>query len=133
VKRSAARGDHQLTFGPAPSNRVAGEGGGCKKVEAFEFADEFRAVGKLIDDAREAAHITRQEACALMRIDEARYSRWVNGSPADSIDFRRLLLFMPAAFWIELLPGIHHVKGLRRLMLDRFLSAAVDLSLAVER
>jgi hypothetical protein len=132
VKRSAARDDHQLTFGPAPSNGIAGAGGGRKKVESVEIPDTFRAVGKLIDDAREAAHITPKEACALMHIDAARYSRWVNGSPADSIDFRRLLL-MPPAFWVELLPGIHHVKGLRRLMLDRFLGAACDLALSVDR
>jgi hypothetical protein len=132
MARSSARADHQLTFGPLPSKRVATDADGCKKVKNVELVEAFRLTGQMIDAAREAAHITRQEACGLMFIDEARYSRWVHGSPADTVSLARLLL-LPPELWIELLPKIHELKGLRQRAIARFLNSAIDLALTVER
>lgn len=132
MSKSSSRANGQLSLGPLPVNKLENGSADFKKVENGEFSSALRAAGALIESAREKSGLSRKEVCALMFIGEAQYSRWVSGAPNDTAPMWRLLL-LPPEFWIELLPLINEVKGLRRLAMARFLGAAADLALAVDR
>lgn len=132
MARSSVRADGQLTFGPAPSQKVGTTADGSKKVESAPLSSAFCDAGRLIDQARERAGLTRKEVCALMFIDDSRYSKWVSGSPADSPSLGRLLL-LPPSFWFHLNQSLNERFGLRRMIAAQLLGAAADFVLAEGR
>lgn len=129
---SSARRNDQLSLGPLPLNKVENGEPVLKKVENGDLSSALRDAGSLIEQARERAGITRKEACALMFIAEAQYSRWVSGAANDTASLARLLL-LPPAFWFHLNQSLNERFGLRRLIVAQLLGAAADLALAVER
>lgn len=124
---------HQLTFGPTPSQKVGHAASESKKVGHAELSSATCDAGRLIDQARERAGLTRKEVCALMFIDESRYSKWVSGAaPNDTPSFPRMLL-LPPQFWFHLNALLNERYGLRRMLVTQLLNATADLALAVEK
>lgn len=135
MARSSVSND-QLSLGPMSLNNVEDGSVDLKKVENGEA---LRIAGRIVEEARVKAGLSRQEACYLLAgpgakkpISEAQYSRWVSGAANDTLPLWRLL-FLPAEFWIEFIPQINELKGLRRLVVARFLGVAADLALTEGR
>lgn len=130
--RASKPANHQLGLGPLPLNNVVGSEAAYKKVVSTDISSANAAAGALIDQARERSGLTRKEVCALMLIDEPRYSKWVAGAANDSVSFARLLL-LPPTFWFHLNQLLNERFGLRRMIAAQLLGVAADLALAGER
>lgn len=138
MKASAAsnsRDEYLSGFDPKPLNKIENAGPAInkiaagdavlKKVENEQIVEAFRAVGSVIEEARERAGLTRKEACALMFVAEAQYSRWVSGAANDRPSLAHLWL-LPPTFWFHLLQITSAKKNLRRMALAEFIGGAAD-------
>jgi hypothetical protein len=113
-------------------NKVAEDSEPRKKIaDSPELIASARFTGAAIERARDLASIPRKVAASAIGFDEQRWSRMVNGAPADQPSTARLMLLGPK-FIRHYQSEINKWPGVRRELVVDVFGLAADLAMACD-